>query len=395
MADNESENEDILAKALAEGLWKEKLDVKTNRKYYVHSKTKKTTWNLRKDLEAEKTANEGKIIAAELHSQTADAEQHAQVLARVKSRAQIEAELQGNCDELMRRKRELVTELLEIKEPLMLEHKLLREVQRKIEHEQFLSAHLKADLSTVRDQHLRENEAMKDKISKFRSEVDAQKASAELRGLTHQKLTEEAERMRRETLHRRSGLDDLRLQIREAHSGLDGAKGKLVSKRLEVHQREQLLEERRTTLRECITQRSTFLSAVADTRRDIEIAEVAARRSSDMLAREGGNAVLRAEYERKMEFWRLLEGPLREVEDVEFMSKENDNLQRHLSRAREDEAALCRAVDVLKGELARSRHRVQALRRDSDRLEAECRGLIAEAAMREAAPAGTSVLLEL
>ena len=112
-----------------------------------------------------------------------------------------------------------------------------------------------------------------------------------------------------------------------------------------------------------------------------------------MLAREGGNAVLRAEYERKMEFWRLLEGPLREVEDVEFMSKENDNLQRHLSRAREDEAALCRAVDVLKGELARSRQRVQALRRDSDRLEAECRGLIAEAARREAAPPGT-VLLE-
>jgi hypothetical protein len=54
---------DRVAAALQAGLWKEKADPRTGRKYYVNTRTKKATWDLAKEL-SKKGASSSSIAAA-------------------------------------------------------------------------------------------------------------------------------------------------------------------------------------------------------------------------------------------------------------------------------------------------------------------------------------------
>ena len=84
---------EAVEKALSSGEWKEKSDPKSGRKFFVHSHTKRSVWNLQKELAKQTQEKEGKktmdglqadeIAAAEERAKITLEERQAKAQARV------------------------------------------------------------------------------------------------------------------------------------------------------------------------------------------------------------------------------------------------------------------------------------------------------------------------
>ena len=232
--------QDPVQAALASGLWREKTDATSGRKYYVNTKTKKSTWNLAKHLASaasKKTPGGGGGDGEMKTEASLRAERHE--LAR--QRAEEETRFAAQIMQLEQSKVELEAEVARLRAPVEAEAAKLAELRQIIADKRYSidAVHREAlQRRKARDLELR---AIMSNVTNLQSVVDSDQAFKESVDARHRQLLVESMELSNDLEKERAAAEALQTAVREAERSLETASVQLKNQESEIARKQELV----------------------------------------------------------------------------------------------------------------------------------------------------------
>ena len=365
-----------VAQALASGEWKQKVDVKTGKKYFVHVESKRSVWNLEKELArrtqapSATTLRAGGSASATLEKLTRD-ERH----QRARMRVEAETTLKAQITQLEQSKVDLEMEIARLIGPIELETAALGDMQAQQGDKQGALIALQQEARERRRARDAELQSIQKRVMMLQGAFDSSKSHREALEARHKQLMVEAHELKADLEKELHNTDTLKQSLVAMDSKAADAKlelarlhSKLAEREREIAVAEDDLRAAHATaneLRAAIEERQALkLELTAKIKRVREVQQTAYARSADRVD-------LSQEYSRKLKQLSILERHQDAVETAGSLEVGNAKLQQLILAAQRDQTALARMNAVVLRECQRVAESLATLRRETKAAEAE------------------------
>jgi chromosome segregation ATPase len=237
--------EKLVADALASGEWKEKVDVnRGNRKYYVNTKTKKSVWDLAKELSGAAGGTQEKPVAKEKPKEESQLDHlREDRLQKARRRAEAEAQINVAISNLERQKVDLETEIARLQGPLEQEAATIAQLKREVEDARGSMQTVAKDTMQRRRERNAELQQIRARVQKIESTKENELQHLAAVKERHLRLQAEAHELRQDLLKEQSTAESLRSAVRESQLKLQGAEAELNHMKTQIQLKEQAVME--------------------------------------------------------------------------------------------------------------------------------------------------------
>ena len=238
--------EKLVADALASGEWKEKVDAnRGNRKYYVNTKTKKSVWDLAKELQngagasGQEKAAKKEPVKEESHLDQLREDR----LQKARKRAEAEAQINLAIANLERQKVDLETEIARLQGPLEQEAAAIALLKREVDDARGSMQTVAKDTMQRRRERNAELHEIRARVQKIETTKENELQHIAAVKERHNRLQNEASELRQDLLKEQATAENLRTAVRESQKRLDAADAELTQMKSQIGQKEQLVFE--------------------------------------------------------------------------------------------------------------------------------------------------------
>jgi hypothetical protein len=372
---------DRVAAALQAGLWKEKADPRTGRKYYVNTRTKKATWDLAKEL-TKKGASSSSIaaaVAAMPATSKTEAELRAERQSRARQRIEAESVLANQVAQLEQTKVELEADVARLKVPVEAEAAKLAELRQLVADKRFSNDAVHREALFRRQARDAELRAIMHNVTNLQSVVDSDAAFKESVEAKHRQLLVESMELSADLEKERSASEALHAAAREAELSLGLAHEQLRAQEAEIARKEELVHLAEADLegvaRRRVEAEASIKELEAEKQRLLEKAQKSARISAaatEQQAKAGAASVaqLTEQYQAKVRTLENLAKVEQRDDDALVLEHSNSKLRALIGTAQRDSAALQKLATMLESEIKRVLDVVSIARADTAKVAA-------------------------
>ena len=372
---------DPVAAALASGEWKAKNDPRSGRTFYVHSHTKRSVWNLQKELAKAQTADGGKttidglqadeIQAAEERAQTTREERQAKLQARasaeLKLREDIERLEQGNHAHEM--------EIANLTGPVQAEAAQIEELTRILADHRVSLRGVESELTVKREQKNAELLHLQSRIAMMEARLESEEKFRSSIKARYDKMLGESLELKTDLSREEVGSLKLQAQIRETEAKTQQIKARLQLQRADIAHEEEAIKLAEDDVRSLALSKSKLESEIARRTKDLQLAkkrraeENTTAKATDM--RSSQTAIKNLEdvlTTRERELAQLMEADAL-LERNGALERANGHLRAVMKSAIRDEEALQQLSELLERENQKLAESVAHARDEQHRLD--------------------------
>lgn len=230
--------EERVAEALASGLWKERT-APNGKKYFVHVKTKKSVWNLAKEL-AQEAATSSSATTAEAPSPSSKGVREER-LEKARRRQEEESHLNSQIAALERQKIKLEGEIALLQGPVEAEAAAIEELKKNLMDQKQSVDLVAREVTQRRKERMQELSVMEARVAKLEAAKESDVAHRETMRRRHQQLLAETEDLRSDLLREGAATEALRESARAAELRLDQVKLELNGFQAAAEQKRELM----------------------------------------------------------------------------------------------------------------------------------------------------------
>eukprot|EP01060_Flectonema_neradi_P017868 TRINITY_DN24714_c0_g1_i1.p1 TRINITY_DN24714_c0_g1~~TRINITY_DN24714_c0_g1_i1.p1 ORF type:complete len:421 (+),score=144.80 TRINITY_DN24714_c0_g1_i1:62-1264(+) len=294
-------------------------------------------------------------------------------------RAEEEAELLAEIDQLKHEREILNQQIDTLREPIMEEAAAVQTIQTRVMVEEANLLRLKT--ANMNAKELRQSEAtlLQNKVAELQAALDDEQQEHRLQEERLTSLNDENSRLRREVEEEKRKNEWQRLELRKSEKHHEDAMRDQRKLKQQARHTEELYDEVHATATDLKVQEEAFKTACLSL--SSELARVKGRIADAQatLSTKGDHSELRREYEAKLKIWNSLEVPAKLKEDCDFMSHENKNLHINLEKARQEQEALQSCVEMLDRAMFRTATTKKMLMKENESLQNAMAQLTADA----------------
>jgi chromosome segregation ATPase len=364
---------DPVAAALASGVWREKMDRQSGKKYYVNTKTKKSTWNLAKLL-AKGTEGGGPVKTNS--ARKSDAMLREERHERARQRVEAETVLANQISQLEQSKVELEAEVARLKAPVEAEQAKLAELRQLVADKRFTidAVHREAlQRRQARDAELR---SIMHNVTNLQSVVDSDTAFKESVDARHRQLLVESMELSSDLDKERSAAEALQLAVREAERSFEIASEKLKAQEADIRRKEELVELAEADLEHVARRVRTAETEISELEQEkkrlvgkaVKANRIAAVAAEHSKAGDASVAQLTEQYQAKVRTLETLSQLERREDDALALDHGNGKLRALIQTAQRDANTLERLAQMLDAETKRVLDVVSIARADCSKV---------------------------
>ena len=377
-----SSGEDPVKKALESGEWKAKKDPKSGRTFYVHVQTRRSTWNLAKELAKIASESSGKKTIDGLQAEEiAAAEERAKInreerQQKMQARAQAEMKLREEIDRIEQNNQVLELEISNLRGPVRSEAAQVEELKRILADHEVSLQDVESELTEKRDQKSND-------LLKLQNRIAILEAQLESEDQFHASVQQRYNQMSAERMELKSDLSreesvslSLQAQIRETETKTQQLRAKLHLQRSDVAAEEEAIKLIEDDVRGLSLAKSKLESEITRKQKELESAkrrkadeERTSQKVTDIKSTQSAIAnlehVLAA---RERELAQLMEADSLLEKNGAF-ERANTNLRSVLRASIRDEEALKQLCGILESENQKLAEAVAVARDEKQRLE--------------------------
>jgi chromosome segregation ATPase len=345
-------DEERIAEALASGLWREKVDAKTGRKYYVNTRTKQSVWSLIAELDKQ----------AAVTSQTAPLTRNLREerQEKLKKKAEQANELKISVATLEQKKVEMEAELARLRAPVEAETKQLEELRAQVNDMKFSLRVVENESSEKRKAREAELRTAQAKVEALKTQVDAEKQHKHSVEMRRMQLNAEALDLKQDLHKEQVNTEALKATLRAAERKQEEAKAELSRLDTEIAAEEELVRLAQDDLEALAKQKNEIIKKIQEaTAQKNELSErVALVKNNDKsrsLEQQGNNLLnqLVVKYETKKRQLKLLSQSQDAEGEARRLEQSNGKLRTLLAAANRDKETLMALADCLEKETNR------------------------------------------
>lgn len=228
--------EERVAEAISTGVWKERV-APNGKKYFVHAKTKKSVWNLAKELEAASSTN------AAAPSAPSFKEVREERFEKARRRQEEESQLNNSVAQLERQKIKLENEIAILQGPVEAEAAAIEELKRQLADQKQSVDLVAKEVATRRKERLAELNAMEEKVRKLEAAKANEAVHQDSLKKRHMKLTAESQDLRADILREQATAEALRQSTRASELKLGQANEELARLQRQVDHKKEVLQK--------------------------------------------------------------------------------------------------------------------------------------------------------
>ena len=295
-------------------------------------------------------------------------------------RAQERADLQCELDELTDMKKILAQQIQALKAPVQAESDAMKALQSRVADEESFLVKLKnenRDAKGVRQQEAKNLEA---RVVELKAVIGQEQTERERQENRLKQLQEENAKLRRELEEEKRTLEWQKAEQKrcdKSHEDVSAEQRKLLR---QAKNTEELTDEVNARCNDLSQQQKVLKNSCRELRAELLKVKHDISQAQTTLANKGDHTELRKQYEEKMKIWNALETPAKLKEDLDFMSRENKNLQSNLAKAESEHDHLGACARMLHAAMQRARQAKEMLSRENSELLAAMSALNQDAA---------------
>lgn len=353
--------------ALASGEWKAKVDAKSGRTYYVNTQTKKTCWNLAKELAA---ASEPVAVEPRAAVKTAEQlreERH----DRSRRRSETEQALRDKVSQLESHKVELETEIARLKGPVEHEVEALAELRRAVGDQKFAVETVAREAAEKRATREKELHAAQAKVQSLLSIVEDEKAHRDAVEARQRQLTAEGMELKADVSKELANTEALRSSVRVAERKVEEAKSELARNQSELAARQAAVSEAEKTLVELSKRRSEAQESIERMKQQKEFLSKQLAGGSKAQGAQDTLAQLTIKYDEKVKTLKRLSSKRSDEQEAALLTRSCQLLRGVRDDLERDKADLDRALRSIQSECVRVASAIVSLRETVFQLEDE------------------------
>lgn len=258
--------EERVAEALRSGVWKEKI-APTGKKFYANTTTKKTVWNLAKELEAQDQA--AATASRAMTSGPSLKDLREERLEKARRRQEEESQLNTQLAALERQKVKLENEIAMLQGPVEAESAAIEELKK-----QLMDQKIGVD-SVVREALLRRKErfdelnSLQTKVSKMEAAKEHEAAHRDAMKSRHENLVAKAHELRSDLLREQATAETLKQATRASELKLGQAQEEMHRVQQQVDAKRMLLAELESDVVVASKQKAEVEQQVTDLQRTL------------------------------------------------------------------------------------------------------------------------------
>lgn len=372
-----------MSAALASGEWRAKTDPKSGRTFYTHTHTKRSVWNLQKELEkagGEKRAVDGlqpeEVVASEERSKISREERQ----QKMQARAAAELKLREDIERLEQSNQVLELEIANLKGPVQSEAAQVEELKRILADHEVSMHEVETELGVRREQKNNELLQLQSRIGLLESQLESQEQFRESIRARYDKMTAESMELKSDLSREETAALQIQAQIRETEAKTHELKARLQLQRTDIANEEEAIKLIEDDVRALAMSKARLAGEIqrrkqeleqAKKRRADEKAAAAASGSDARSARNSQHAMKNLESvlaAREKELAQLMEADAL-LEKNGALERCNQNLRAVLKASIRDEEALQRLAELLERENQKLAEAVAAAREEKHRIE--------------------------
>lgn len=374
--------DDTVQKALESGEWKAKQDPKSGRTFYVHTHSKRSVWNLSKELSKQPAETPGKKNLDGLQAEEiAAAEERAKITReerqqKMQARAAAEMKLRDEIERIEQNNQVLEMEIANLRGPVQAEAAQVDELKRILADHEGSLREVESDLTTRRDQKNNQLLQLQNRIAVLEAQLDSEEQFRD-------SIRQRYDKMRAESLELKSDLSreesvslSLQAQIRETEIKTQQLRGRLQLQRSDVNAEEEAIKMVEDDVRALSLAKSKLEGEITRKQKELELAK--ARKSDEVRtaqkapdAKTTQSAVNNLEQllaAREKELAQLMEADSL-LEKNGAYERANTNLRAVLKASIRDDEALRQLSDRLEHENQKLAEAIAVARDEKQRLD--------------------------
>ena len=380
-------DEVVIKEALSSGLFREKKDERTGRKYFVNVRTRKSTWKITAAL-LQQAREAGGGASAATAGESAEQRRTAQRderLEQSRKRAELEAQLRAGVSNLERQKAELESELSRLEGPVEAEVEALEVMRRELSDSKVSLMHVEKEVMQRRKDQHGTLQAIQSKIASLEAVSSNERTHRDAVELRYNQLVEEGMQLRADVQKERLAYDTLKIQvetsegkIKQAEFDVERLGMQLVAKKGELQKVERALED---TCKEQLKVEEDVRSLeanIAEMTKHLKKRTSYAQRAAEDQRRGGSQKVLFnlvSEVEEKKKVLSQLNRSGQRKDDVVRMQEQNAVLRHLIVSFNRDRKRLEHLDEFLKAELSQVHTWTLANKAEALKVHAELQAL--------------------
>eukprot|EP00758_Cryptobia_borreli_P004697 Tbor_TRINITY_DN4528_c0_g1::TRINITY_DN4528_c0_g1_i1::g.15885::m.15885 len=259
--------DDIVAAALASGLFKKKEDPKSKRVYYVNTKTKKSTWKLTPEIVQAASGAPG--VAVSSKESDAMAAKQQEMLELRRKRLDLEAQMRAAVALREKQKLDLELELVRLEGPTEAETEELEEMRKELSELKVTQINIEKE--QVQKMRSKQSELQKllSKIVTLEAVTQNEKNHREAVQRRHDQLVEEGTQLKSDIEKERNACDVLRASVEAAKQKVKDTEALLEKQAAQIAIREEELQSAIIAVRKAGETKQEIIDDIAKMEREI------------------------------------------------------------------------------------------------------------------------------
>eukprot|EP01063_Lacrimia_lanifica_P040152 TRINITY_DN9005_c0_g1_i1.p1 TRINITY_DN9005_c0_g1~~TRINITY_DN9005_c0_g1_i1.p1 ORF type:complete len:425 (+),score=152.42 TRINITY_DN9005_c0_g1_i1:149-1423(+) len=289
------------------------------------------------------------------------------------------ATLQAEIEELQDQRHHLEEQISELKKPVKQEVQKVRQLQRRV-------IDVQASTQATRSRNMDAKEVREAELAKLKAQVNDLEAvvahERELRKANEDRYAArraERDKLRSEIAEEKAKQDTAAHKLRIAKEDLKKARDEQEALKREAKQVEDRTKEIAHRCYDLRKHKAHVGDAVLTLKSELHKVKMELTDGQKTLQNKGDHSKLSQEYEEKLKIWNALEAPAKLKEDVDFLTRENDNLRKNYTKAKHEREALAAAEKMLRDAIHRASLTHKALSAENAALQRAVHTLTSDA----------------
>lgn len=376
--------EDLVKKALESGEWKAKKDDKTGRVFYTHTQTRRSVWNLAKELAkapAEAAAGGKKNIDGLQAEEIAAAEERLKQAReerqqKMQTRAAVEMKLREEIERIEQNNQVLEMEISNLRGPVQAEAAQVEELKRILADHEVSLREVEDEMTTKRDQKNNDLLKLQNKIAILEAQLESEDQFRNSVQKRYDRMSVESLELKRDLSIEEEVSLSLQAQIRETELKSHQLRSKLQIQRSDVTAENEAIRMIEDDVRELATAKSKLEGEISRKQKELEMAKKrkadevrTAQKVTDAKSSQAAMANLEQLLAaREKELAQLMEADSLLEKNGAF-ERANSNLRAVLKASIRDEEALRQLCDILEQENQKLAEAIAVARDEKQRLD--------------------------